>query len=491
RYLVLVLTVYLATTLPYLATAGFYDMVLANKKQMLLLSVFYEVGSLKIYLLAFFAIVIYGRFAGYKKINDDLLYMYLALLFSVFIVLIRPAPGWYIWVFPYISILFIKQSAKDSALWLIYAFFSGCYLIFFIGGYLPDHQDLYFRGREIWLKTGNDTLRNLSFTLLEATVCGIIYICYRYGVRSNLVYKKPYNLAIGIGGDSGVGKTTLLNDLKQLLGHGVLELGEGVVGIEGDGDHKWEREHNNWLELTHLNPKANHLHRQTDDLLLLKTGKKVYRSDYDHATGKFTPPRCINPAEYIIICGLHPFYLPKMRKLIDVKIYLDTDEKLRRHWKILRDMEERGHTREKIMGQIEARIDDAQKYIHPQKKFADVTLSYFPRTDFNVGDSAATPEILLGVSLDAGISVDRLIDLAEQRGLAISWDYARDLQKQYLLFEHPLPAATIEDIGRQLIYNIEEIIKGRIIWADGYRGLVQLVLLLVVSEKMKMKEGHE
>ena len=53
--------------------------------------------------------------------------------------------------------------------------------------------------------------------------------------------------------------------------------------------------------------------------------------------------------------------------MIDFKIYIDTDESLRRHWKILRDTKKRGYSTQKILEQIEARMVDAVKYIYPQK----------------------------------------------------------------------------------------------------------------------------
>ena len=55
----------------------------------------------------------------------------------------------------------------------------------------------------------------------------------------------------------------------------------------------------------------------------------------------------VEPKDFIVIAGLHPFYLPKLRKNIDLKIYIDTDDKLRRHWKIIRDTKQRGYNLEK------------------------------------------------------------------------------------------------------------------------------------------------
>ena len=141
----------------------------------------------------------------------------------------------------------------------------------------------------------------------------LLYAFYKYGIKSNSIYKKQTNLSIGIGGDSGVGKSTLVKNLKDILGDKLLQ-------IEGDGEHKWERGDQNWNKFTHLDPKANHIHKQAEAIYDLKHNQAIYRSEYDHSTGKFTKPQKIEPKEFIVIAGLHPFYLPKLRKNIDLKI---------------------------------------------------------------------------------------------------------------------------------------------------------------------------
>ena len=66
--------------------------------------------------------------------------------------------------------------------------------------------------------------------------------------------------------------------------------GNKVVEIEGDGEHKWERNDKNWKKYTHLDPKANYMHKQADAINSLKNNKTIFRKQYDHSTGKFTVP---------------------------------------------------------------------------------------------------------------------------------------------------------------------------------------------------------
>jgi uridine kinase len=289
----------------------------------------------------------------------------------------------------------------------------------------------------------------------------------------NSIYRQKKNLAIGIGGDSGVGKSLLLTNLTLIFRNKLLE-------IEGDGEHKWERGDKNWDKFTHLDPKANYIHKQADGINELKQNRAIYRSEYDHGTGKFTVPARIEPKDIIVISGLHPFYLPKLRKTIDIKVYMDTDERLRQHWKILRDTSKRGYSKEKILEQIATRASDTNKYIYPQKKFADVIINYFPLHDFELGEPIDV-RYGLRITFDASIHIEHIL---ENLKVNYIWDYNEDLQTQYIeLREKPKNNYTV--LSRNFILNVDQIIDKDAIWKHGYEGFIQFMMVLLVSEKLK------
>lgn len=470
--------IFLFFVMPYFGP-GYYSMVMTHPKQMLLFDVVFPMKNLQLYLPIFAVFLLYARFFAYPKINHDLFYCFMALIYSVFVLLVPPAPAWYLWMFPFVTIFFIKY--KESVPFITYGYYllNVFYLIYFIIFFIPDFQDLSFLRHPITLKIHDDRLRNIFFTLLSTSLMGIIFLFYRFGVKSNAIYKKRFSTVVGIGGDSGAGKSTLLTDIQDLLN-------EKVVYIEGDGDHKWERGDSQWQTMTHLNPKANYLHSQADSLSSLKNGKPAYRRDYDHDTGEFSDLKKVMPEPFIAICGLHPFYLPRMRKIIDIKIYVDTEDTLRNHWKIVRDISERGHSREKVVAQIENRETDSMKFITPQKKFADIVLRYYAEEPFPVGDPEASVRLGLKVTLISNLRMEPLIENLQRHGFSPSWDYADDLHTQYLAFDDcGIGKGTVESIAREIIPNLEEILGGRPSWAEGYRGIVQLLVLVAISETMK------
>ena len=179
----------------------------------------------------------------------------------------------------------------------------------------------------------------------------------------------PY--IIGITGPSGVGKTTLSKLITYLYNI------KDTLILSGDDLHKWERNDPNWNVYTHLNPDANDLKKGYSDLLNLKNNKSISRQLYNHDTGKFDQPIFIDSKPVIIYEGLHSLYGQNVLDILDLKIFVDTDETLTKEWKLKRDTSIRGYSEQEVNQSINRRIDDNQKFIIPQKKQADVIFKFY------------------------------------------------------------------------------------------------------------------
>lgn len=173
-----------------------------------------------------------------------------------------------------------------------------------------------------------------------------------------------------ITGPSGVGKSTMAKLLSCILEY------DTFVIISGDDAHKWTRESENWQNYTHLNPECNNLDKEYEQLHQIKNNIQIKRKLYDHSTGLFSDETFIDPKQFIIYEGLHGLYSDKLRELADLKIYVDTEEELKIAWKINRDMKKRGYSEEEVLKIIQRRLADESKYIHPQKKYADVIVKF-------------------------------------------------------------------------------------------------------------------
>lgn len=478
----LITFVYFIFSLPYLFSQGYEHLVLFNEKQNLLFNFNILLGNIKIYISLFIATLIYLRFFAYRKINNELLDSYVVLTISLFLLFVPPStPAWFIWLIPVLNLFVIKYETSNRNIYKAYWLFNLVYLLYFVFFHVGDWGDLSILGIPINIKINNDFIQNCLFTLLEALLVGIIYCVYKIGIKSNSIYKKENALAIGIGGDSGSGKTTLLEDMQSLLNN-------NLIILEGDGDHKWERGDDHWNNVTHLNPKANYLHKQIADILKLKNMQHIYRSDYNHSTGKFDNPVKIEPQQFVVLAGLHPFYLPKMRKTLDFKIYLAPDEKLREYWKVIRDTELRGYSVNEVLQSMRSRMDDAEKYIKPQINFADLIINYFPIDSINF-DSLKGNNIRLGLRLkmESSIYMDDVFTLLSENGVDMCWDYSDDLKTQEIIIKSDLSEFNWEQVSKDSIENIEEIVSQKAIFSKGYRGFIQFIILRIISEKMRDK----
>lgn len=468
--------------LPFLSE-GFIRQVIYNKEQGQLLEVFINYGTIQLMLPILFVLILYLKAFYLDKINPDLLISYCGILFAVFLALVPPMPGWYVWIVPFITIFFIKFGKDKYKNVLLFLLLNGSYLIYFLFFHKTDMTDLYFMQSNLngW-KINSPNLKNIVFTVMTGLLLYTIYQMYQIGIVSNSLYRRgnvPFS--IGIAGDSGSGKTCMLEMIKSILGN------KNILEIEGDGDHKWERGEREWLNYTHLDPKANYLYRQARDIQMLKAGKSVFRVEYDHGSGKFSTPQKYIPKRYIVVCGLHSLYLPQMRRQMDLTIFMDTDEQLRRYWKIRRDIAARGYDSSRIEQQIEARQKDAQKYILPQKQYADLTIKY---TAPMLGEDylcECNPDIDMKITVSADLNLDSITETMQESGVKVTYDYSEDLNWQTVAIDgKSLEQAKLDinELAERTIPQLEEITRQRLS-INMQDGVKELFLLLVISEKMR------
>jgi len=238
-------------------------------------------------------------------------------------------------------------------------------------------------------------------------------ILYQYLKLNNIQYKLidiDYSFVLSkcnvfaICGDSGSGKSTLSNLLKNAF--------TDSFKLECDRYHKWERTNEIWGEITHLNPKANYITKMKEDIFNLKLGNDIYQVDYDHHTGGFTEKQLINPANNLIVCGLHSLYdSTNDNEMYDLKIYMDTDSELKKKWKINRDVKERGYSVEKVLENIKKRELDFETYIAPQKESADLIIRFFTTQKLDFNDLNQEPKLSLGLSISNKFNISNVLTM--------------------------------------------------------------------------------
>lgn len=465
------------------AGKGFTQLVILNAEQNILSKIYFDFAYVRLYLPIFAVIVIYLVVLSVNVINKELLLSFSGLLFAVFLALCPPMPGWYIWIVPFITIFFINMKVNKYNNLFIYFVFNGLYIVYFLFCHNRQMIDLYYMENSLsYLKIRNETTCYIVFTVLSGVLIYIIYSMYKIGVYSNSLYRKNLPFVIGISGDSGTGKSTMLGILENIF------FRRDILYLEGDGDHKWERGNNEWEEYTHLNPRANYLYRQAHDIQLLRSGNSITRVDYDHTTGKFTNPYTVYPKRFIILCGLHSLYLPQMRSNTDLKIYMDTDEVLRRYWKIQRDTHKRSYSASAILKQIDSRMEDAKKYIYPQKEYADFIVTYYDDKLTDCCQEGHEVKLSVKLVISAALDVEPLIATLTDLGIYAFYNYNDDLMTQTVFIDgRSLPPEILDfdAIVNEMIPQLDEITRKIIVPEDNLTGIIILFLLELISNKMK------
>lgn len=201
-------------------------------------------------------------------------------------------------------------------------------------------------------------------------------------------------IVIGVAADSGCGKSTFMRRLTKVFGGAnVGPLGGGFSAgswetntlvsdqttvICLDDYHANDRQGRKVSGLTALNIKEQNFDLMAEHIASLKSGKSIAKPIYNHVNGTLDTPETVEPTPIVIIEGLHPFVDPRVRDLLDFSIYLDISDDIKFAWKLQRDMEERGWTKEQVMESIEQRKPDFAAYVAPQMQDSDVVLSVLP-----------------------------------------------------------------------------------------------------------------
>ena len=195
---------------------------------------------------------------------------------------------------------------------------------------------------------------------------------------------------LGVVGDSASGKTTLTKGIVNLLGK------ENVTAICSDDYHKYNRKQRAEMNITALHPDCNYIDIMEQQFTALKQGRPILKPNYNHSTGDFDAPTYVKPTRFVIIEGLLGFHTRVLRDLFDVKVYLDPPEEVRINWKLQRDMSKRGYTRDEVIAALKSREHDTEAFIRPQKRYADITISFFPQE--NKDDDRLNADIALSPS---------------------------------------------------------------------------------------------
>lgn len=180
-------------------------------------------------------------------------------------------------------------------------------------------------------------------------------------------------LLIGITGGSGCGKTTIVNKIFA-------EVPEKSIAILEQDSYYKDQSHLSFEDRC----KSNYDHPLAFDTDLfishikkLKSGEVINKPLYDYEIhNRKKETQKVEPKDIVIVEGLLIFYDERVRDLLDIKIFVDTDADIRLIRRIIRDVNERARTVDSIITQYIDTVRPAhEQFIEPTKKYADIIVT--------------------------------------------------------------------------------------------------------------------
>ncbi|MBM4456502.1 MAG: uridine kinase [Chloroflexi bacterium] len=185
-------------------------------------------------------------------------------------------------------------------------------------------------------------------------------------------------ITIGVAGGTGSGKTTVALKILERVGF------DRIAYVAHDA---YYRDASNLPPVERGRLNFDHPDSLDNDLLIehlrrLQTGQTVEIPVYDFKTHSRLPEtRRVEPQPVILVEGILIFADRRLRELMDMKIFVDTDADIRFIRRLQRDMTERGRSAESVINQYLRTVRPMHlEFVEPSKRYADVII---PEGGFN------------------------------------------------------------------------------------------------------------
>lgn len=179
-------------------------------------------------------------------------------------------------------------------------------------------------------------------------------------------------LIIGVAGGSGAGKTTVVRHIVGTVGS------ENIEVIQHDSYYR-DLKHLSFEERARKNfdhPAALETELMVRHIRALDEGYQVEIPRYDFSRHiRKEETRLVQPTGVILIDGILIFNEKELRELMDIKIYVDTDDDVRLLRRIRRDIMDRDRDLESVLEQYETQVRPMHlEFVEPSKRYADVII---------------------------------------------------------------------------------------------------------------------
>jgi len=177
-------------------------------------------------------------------------------------------------------------------------------------------------------------------------------------------------VVIGVAGGSGSGKTTVVRRIVESLGNDQVTVLEHDRYYRDRGDLRLEER----AALNYDHPDSLETDLMVRHVEALRRGEAVDVPVYDFARyARVAGVDTAQPRRAVIVEGILIFTDADLRRLLDVKVFVDADDDIRFIRRLQRDVAERGRTMASVVEQYQTTVKPMHlEFVEPSKRYADI-----------------------------------------------------------------------------------------------------------------------
>ncbi|WP_307194376.1 uridine kinase [Neobacillus niacini] len=182
--------------------------------------------------------------------------------------------------------------------------------------------------------------------------------------------RKP--VVIGVAGGSGSGKTSVTKAIyESFKGHSITMIQQDFY-YKDQSDLPFEER----LKTNYDHPLAFDNHLLIEHIEKLLRYEPIEKPVYDYSLHTRSKEVIeVEPKDVIILEGILVLEDERLRKLMDIKLFVDTDADIRIIRRMSRDIKERGRTLDSVIEQYTNVVRPMHnQFIEPTKRYADVII---------------------------------------------------------------------------------------------------------------------
>jgi uridine kinase len=190
---------------------------------------------------------------------------------------------------------------------------------------------------------------------------------------NDLTSKEPNRpIVFGVAGGTASGKTTVARAILEAVGASQIAYMPHDAYYRDQPAFSFEQR----SQLNYDHPNSLETKLMVKQIKQLLEGEAVNVPVYDFTTHRRTQKTVlVEPAPIILVDGILIFTKRRLRELMDIKVYVDTDADVRFIRRLQRDMDERGRSLPSVVAQYLETVRPMHlKFVEPSKRFADVII---------------------------------------------------------------------------------------------------------------------